>query len=149
MYKPLILLSFFVLFFAQNSHANTRANLQNISVLADEDFVEPIIEIVKAYSLQNSILVSVSFAAGDSQLEKIELGTQADIFITKNSDYNQQLKDRGLVDFTSERQIARGYNNTYFAIVVAGENMDEARRFIGFLQSVKAKEIFDEYGYGF
>lgn len=89
-----------------HAHAK-RTDLTQIHVLADPSLTIPLTLIARDYSRQHNVSVSASFANTQKQIQTIEDGLEADVFITSRASTLRNLKNRGLVDVHSQTPITK------------------------------------------
>lgn len=146
--RPLILtVAVLSLGYAPGLHAIENGEIETISVLAEGPLAVPLSQIASRFSKGRMISVSNNFGSSDAQKKKIEDGESADLFITSEVDFIQQLKAKGLVDIYSISKIVRHDASVYTVAVVAGENMNAARVFLEYLKSDEAQALFAEHGF--
>ncbi len=75
--------------------------VRSITVLADKSLTLPITEITRHYSRDHFITVSASFSSVPEQLELIEQGAEANVFLTDRHRSIVDLNNMGLLDVYS------------------------------------------------
>ena len=81
--------------------------LPAVTVLADSSLMEPLAIIGRQYTRAKRAVVSTSFASGTKQVQEIEAGMEANVFISPRNEQIEALKQRGLIDVYSQTSIAR------------------------------------------
>ena len=71
---------------------------KSITVLASSSMTLPLAEIAKLYARQNNIDVNTVYEATPELLEKIKAGDPADVVITPDIKYLDQMKEEGLIE---------------------------------------------------
>lgn len=94
-------LLFVILFFAAPAFA-----LPSVNVLADKSMSVALTQIALSYSKNRNVVVNNSFTAPREQQELIQEGGAADVLITPMGEWINELKQQGLVDVYSVRDIA-------------------------------------------
>jgi ABC-type molybdate transport system substrate-binding protein len=122
--------------------------LNSVTVMADGSMSVAIAEIARNYSRNKQIVVNTSFAAQRAEEAQIIAGADADILITPKQNWIDRLKERGLVDIYSIVKVAKKGQANYTAVVIAGDNMDEARKFLEYLKSEEAQDALKRNGFG-
>jgi ABC-type molybdate transport system substrate-binding protein len=121
---------------------NMPDEIQSITVLADSRLSIPMARIASRFTHENAISVACIFGAASEEEKKIENGDAADLFVTSHQDLIKRLKQKGLTDIYSQRTLPAGRLGRFMAVVVAGEGMTPARKFLDFLDSSEARDIF-------
>ncbi len=137
---------------ASSAMAADKKEIESITVLADSSLAVPLSQAASAFAhktMDNNTMISVAniFGVSANQKKKIEDGDSGDVFITTDASLIQQLKTKGMIDVYSIGEIASEHARHYTAAVVASENMTPARKFLEYLKSDEAKEIFDSNGF--
>lgn len=79
----------------------------SVTVMADTSAGIAIAEIARDYSRARQVVVNTSFALPKAQEAQITEGGAADILITRDQPWIEQLKTQGLVDIYSQTLVAR------------------------------------------
>lgn len=94
----------------------------NLTILADEEMLLPLAQLVRSYATQTSTPCSVIVKHADEAAQQIEQGLEAHLIITANQALIDRLTAQGLTDVTSRRTLAR----TQLALVTAGDLSQQA-----------------------
>jgi ABC-type molybdate transport system substrate-binding protein len=144
--------------------------LPTVTVMADSNVSIAIAEIARRYSRDRDVIVNVSFSSAETQEMQITEGGAADILITPNQAWIDELKNQGLIDIYSQALVAQArpapqlativdnsstgkklapqpHPSRYNGVAIAGDNMDEARKFLEYLKSDTAKAVFKAKGF--
>jgi ABC-type molybdate transport system substrate-binding protein len=126
--------------------------LGTVTVLADNTISVPLVEASREYTRTKGVIVNASFATADLHKKQLEESTTSDVLITPNVAWLDELKAKGFVDVPSKTVIAGKPSETsrkihYTAVALTGENMEQARKFIDYLKSDNAREIFRGRGF--
>lgn len=109
---------------APKTASKKSAPAQEIQLMADPSLSVPLTLLARRYSRDHNIPVGVSFASSDEQLQHIEQGTQADIFISTRRDVLQQMQNQGLLDIYSRVELMKNrlcmvtYENNRFQMIL-------------------------------
>jgi ABC-type molybdate transport system substrate-binding protein len=124
--------------------------LNSVTVMADKSMSVAIAEIARDYSREREVVVNTSFAPPRADEAQIIGGADADVLITPKHAWIDKLKEHGLIDIYSESKVASSglLSAHYFAVVIAGDNMDEARKFLEYLKSDEAQDVLKRNGFG-
>lgn len=76
-------------------------NLPEITILADSSLTIPVTKIALEYSRKKNVTITTSFASTYEHSENIKIGASADILISTNPEWMNQMKQRGLIDVYS------------------------------------------------
>ena len=76
-------------------------DLPSVNVLADPSLSLPLSELARKYSQKNNVTILVVLEPVKRQMERIENGESADIFISPEDENIQELKLRGMLDVYS------------------------------------------------
>jgi molybdate transport system substrate-binding protein len=87
--------------------ARHAAALDSITIMADNSMNLALVKLARGYSSRYGISVTTSFAVPAAQEAQITDGVAADIIITPQQAWIEQLKTRGLIDIYSPTVIAR------------------------------------------
>lgn len=98
-----------------------RDDLTQIHVLADPSLTIPLTLIARDYAREHNVSVSTSFANTQKQIEAIEEGLEADVFITSRASTLRNLKNRGLIDVFSQTSITK---NRLSLVTYAANTLD-------------------------
>lgn len=134
-------------FFSTSAGAADAKEMDSITVLADARLAATLSELASLYSHRNMISVSATFGESEAQKKKIEDGESADIYITPDMLLVQELKVKGMVDFNSIGRLASFKDAHFVAAVIAGENMSAGRKFLKFLKTDEAHNVFKKNGF--
>lgn len=85
----------------------TDVELKTITVLADRALTVPLSRLASEYSRENQVSITVSYAPSFEQTIAIQEGEAADLFITAHPPSLKQLKQRGLFDTNSLKQLVQ------------------------------------------
>ena len=91
---------------ASPSYADLRG-LPQITVLAASSLTEPLIEMARLYSEKEHITVTTSFDDSGELVREIDQGDSADVVITASSGLMSMLKQKGVLDSYSIRNIIK------------------------------------------
>jgi len=72
--------------------------INNLTILSEDNMAYPLVKIARLYSESSNSIVSINFNNSYQLIENIEVGEPADIFISSNPDWIDNLKQKGLVD---------------------------------------------------
>jgi len=78
-----------------------------ITILAASSISGPLTELIRKYSKEKNIIVTASFDGTAELAQKIEQGEQADIFISSHPFWMTGLKQKGLIDVYSLKNLVR------------------------------------------
>lgn len=81
--------------------------LPTVTVMADHSLSIAVSQLAREYSRTHQVIVNTSFAPQKTQAQQITEGGAADILITPNTVWINDLKLQGLVDVYSQKLIAR------------------------------------------
>lgn len=99
--KKIYYLIIFIIFLFPAIGSSAIRNLPEVTILADSSLTIPITEISLLYSRQRNVTVTTSFASTVEHSENIEIGASADILISTNPVWMNELKQQGLIDVYS------------------------------------------------
>ncbi|MGE0753929.1 MAG: molybdate ABC transporter substrate-binding protein [Alphaproteobacteria bacterium] len=94
------------------------AAFPSVTVMSDKSINNAIIAIARNYSLENNTVVNTAFTTPDVQQQQIMDGSAADIVITPQEEWIEELKTLGLVDVYSKTEIA----SNRLALVTSANN---------------------------
>jgi molybdate transport system substrate-binding protein len=83
------------------------ATKRDVTIMADPSLIVPINQIARSYARQYHIPVSTVFGNSNEQVEKIERGEEADVFIAAKTLWIKQLQTKGLIDVYSRTPIIK------------------------------------------
>ena len=86
--------------------AEETAQMDDVTVFADTSLTIPLTRIARSYSSQKQLSVSAVFSSSKDQVERIEDGEEADIFISAKPIWINRLQQKGLIDVYSRTMIA-------------------------------------------
>jgi ABC-type molybdate transport system substrate-binding protein len=119
----------------------------DITIMADPELLVPLQRIAHDYARRHQLSVGLLFTQHAQTITSLEEGLPADVMITASIKTQDYLWQRGLVDVTARRTIALHDAAHYQADVIAGEHMDDARKFVQYLASIAAKPHFSAQGF--
>jgi len=82
--------------------------LSNITIMADNSASLAVSKLAREYARSKGIAVSTSFGGRSAQAEQILEGSAADILITTDAQWIEELQTQGLIDIYSRLEFARG-----------------------------------------
>ena len=78
----------------------------NLIIFAESDLAIPLVKIIRKYSKENNVVVSINFDSSFDLINKIDDGEPADIFVSSHKDWVDSLKQKGVIDIYSLVNIA-------------------------------------------
>jgi len=93
--------------------------IYDVTVFADASLTIPLTKIARRYSSEKQLSVSAVFSSTKEQVERIEEGEEAHLFISAKPSWIKQLQQQGLIDVYSKTNIA---SNT---LTIAGPQATE------------------------
>lgn len=87
---------------------NGNAPAPVLRIFADSSLVDIVSALTQNYSPQQGISISTTFGSPQELMQRIEDGEAADVVIANNAAFLEQIKQKGLVDSASVRQIGTG-----------------------------------------
>jgi molybdenum ABC transporter molybdate-binding protein len=100
MIKKILIL---ILFFSNSSYAKES---ENLTIFAESNLAVPLVKIIRKYSQERHVIVSINFRSSFDLIKKIDEGEPADIFISSHNDWINSLKQKGLIDIYSISNIS-------------------------------------------
>ncbi|HVT46038.1 MAG TPA: molybdate ABC transporter substrate-binding protein [Thermoanaerobaculia bacterium] len=88
--------------------ANETAPVPQLIVSAASDLIPPFAEIEREIERRHALDVRFNFGSSGELARQIEAGAPADVFVSANRAYVEQLRERGLVLSETELHFARG-----------------------------------------
>lgn len=121
-YLTVFILLFYTLCLPGVSQGQIREELPHLAVLSASSLTNPLTEIVRLYSRKENITVTTSFDATSEQARKIMDGHSADIFISAHPAWMKDLKEKGLIDVYSLKNLV---TNRLALVVSEKTRLDE------------------------
>ena len=78
----------------------------NLIIFAESDLAIPLVKIIRKYSKEKNVVVSINFDSSFDLINKIDDGEPADIFVSSHKDWVDALKQKGVIDIYSLVNIA-------------------------------------------
>ncbi len=82
-------------------------DLPTVSVLADPSLTVPLTHIARNYSAEHHALITMSYGSTADQSLKVEMGDEADIFISPQPRWIKHLTNQGVVDVYSRTALVK------------------------------------------
>jgi molybdenum ABC transporter molybdate-binding protein len=79
---------------------------KNLTIFAESNLAVPLVKIIREYSKEKNIIISINFKSSSDLIQKIDEGEPADIFISSHQDWVNVLKQKGLIDIYTIANIA-------------------------------------------
>jgi molybdenum ABC transporter molybdate-binding protein len=79
---------------------------KNLTIFAESNLSVPLVKIIRKYSKEKNVIISINFQSSFDLIERIDEGEPADIFISSHNDWIDILKQKGLIDIYSISNIA-------------------------------------------
>lgn len=82
--------------------------LSNITIMGDRSVSLPVAKLAREYARASGVAVSTSFVEKEMQSSQILEGSAADVLITSDAKWIEELQTQGLIDIYSKKEFARG-----------------------------------------
>lgn len=107
MFKRFFILLLLLLLLLPVSPARANiSNLPTLSVLVDSSLSLPVVAIGRNYAREKGVAVNITSDDSSELVERISEGTEADVFISANPRWIEDLKLQGLIDVYSSVRLA-------------------------------------------
>ncbi len=90
----------------KSGDARKASRIHDVTVFADASLTIPLTKIARRYSSEKQLSVSAVFSSTKEQLERIEDGEEAHLFISAKPSWIKRLQQQGLIDVYSRTNIA-------------------------------------------
>lgn len=128
----------------------TKITTTEIIVSAAEPLKDSMLEITANYVVQNpTVNISFKFGTSDSLQQQIEQDSSSDIFISAGKKQMGDLERKGLILKNTKVNLLSDNKSTILpaAVVKATKHQAEAEKFLKYLTSDEAMNIFIKHGF--
>ena len=109
---------------ATGANANTQppSRIHDVTVFADTSLTIALTKIARRYSSEKQLSVSAVFSSTKEQVERIEDGEEAHLFISAKPSWIKRLQQQGLIDVYSRTNIASNILSIAGPVATKGED---------------------------
>ncbi len=127
---------FIFLFVITYSNSNVFANqTRNLTILAEQSMIFSLTKIARLYSQNNNIATTINFGSSAQLANNIEEGEPADVFISAHHAIIDSLKQKGLIDFYNNSNIA--LDRLAIATSIDNPNLKDLNKSLDFNSALK------------
>lgn len=127
---------FIFLFALTYSGSEVFANqTRNLTILAEQSMIFSLTKIARLYSQKNNIATTINFGSSAQLASNIEEGEPADVFISAHHAIIDSLKQKGLIDFYNNSNIA--FDRLAIATSIDNPNLKDFNQSLDFNNALK------------